>query len=193
MTYRPNKKPVLLLDQDGPLAEWDHRWWDLVELFGMDAGGADRHTQQARYATNHLSERDAMIMAWIADNSYWYHDLPITDGAVEGVKELQQHFDVWVCTKPSPQNPGCFQGKADWLGKHFPDLIDKTFMAPNKTLVIGDVLLDDAPSVGDIDQATWKPVIFTAPFNGDGSEWEKYPHWCWGDGIEMLLGLVEEK
>ena len=189
--YRPNDKPVLLLDQDEPLAMWDDTWWNWVEKFGMDTNGMTRDTFTAHYATEHLNERDALIMRHFAEEAHWYHNLPVTPGAQDGVAELEKHFDIWVCTKPTAANKSCYQGKSDWIAEHFPSLHQKLFIAPNKGMLQGDILLDDAPAIEWIEQDNWAPVIFSKPFNQGHSVWADYPHFSWGDDIGILLDQVK--
>src|SRR5690606_26027440 len=104
--------------------------------------------------------------------------LPVTPGAQEGVDALMAvGVDVWVCTKPLEVNPTCRDEKGAWLREHFPMLEKRLIIAPDKSLVMGDILLDDAPSLEWARRATWMPVVFDAPFNRAGSIWERLPRW----------------
>lgn len=73
---------------------------------------------------------------------------PIPD-AIASFKLLQQHYDVWILTRPSIPNLGCYSDKAYWLKKHFgEELLHKTIMSPDKSLVKGDYLIDDQLEYG---------------------------------------------
>jgi 5'(3')-deoxyribonucleotidase len=179
--------PVLLLDMDGPLAAFDDYGFRLCTDAGLTFDVPTRADQTHRYYTGHLSDNDAKLARLMIDTSRWFLDLPVTEGAVEGVQQLREHFDIWVCTKPLETNPTCRDDKAAWLREHFPPLERKLIISPDKSLIRGAILLDDAPKLSWIPKATWSPVIFTEPFNGPGSDWEKYLHWHWGDPIDVLL------
>lgn len=175
----------LLLDMDGPLAGFDERCSELAKAFEFTV--AETH---ARYFTDQIHdqwEKDAMNS--LIEAPGWFYNLPVTDGAIEGVNLLlDAGVDVWIATKPMEKNPTCRDDKAKWVRRHFPMLEKKLFIAPDKSLLRGDILLDDAPKISWMPKAEWNPVIFTRPFNGAGSLWEDFPHWSWGDDLDDLFG-----
>jgi len=183
-------RPVLLLDMEGPLADFDTYGWQRCADAGheFDAGFHDR---RHRFFTDHMPHvrhrKDARRMI---ESPGWFFDLPVTEGATEGVPELMEHFDVWVCTKPLEANPTCRDEKGAWLRRHFPALEDRLIIAPDKSLIRGSILLDDAIKPAWTNRAEWLPVVFTEPFNGAGSEWADWPHWTWADGMDALLALA---
>lgn len=68
---------------------------------------------------------------------------PLED-AVDTVKWLAEHFDVWIATAPSVRNSHCYSEKRDWIDKYFGlDMVRKTIICPNKGLLLGDYLIDD--------------------------------------------------
>lgn len=189
--YRPNDKPVLLMDQDEPMSAWVRRWFQVAGELGLDLGEYHIEYYLDRYPSNHLSERDKAVMEWIVDNAHWYDGLEVVEGAQEGVAQLEEYFDIWICTKPSDANPSCMQAKLDWIKRYFPSLRKKMIPSHNKAMVRGEILLDDAPELDQIPFATWKPVVFTCPFNGSHSKWADLPHFRWGDDIQILLDQVK--
>ena len=184
-------KPTLLLDMDGPLADFDQRFWELCQQndWPLDIDSLDdpgRH----RFMTDNLTfPQHRRAARNVINDTNWFAYLPVTEGATEGVPELMEHFDVWVCTKPLEANRWCRDDKAMWIARHFPGLLDRLIITPNKGLVHGDVLLDDAPKASWIvDETTsWQAVIFPAPFNGPGTVWGELPRWTWGDPVDELL------
>ena len=76
---------------------------------------------------------------------------PIPNG-VETVKELMEHYDVWILTRPSYKNPLCYTEKRIWIEKYFGlEFCDKIIMASEKNMVIGDYLIDDTTGNGQPD------------------------------------------
>jgi 5'(3')-deoxyribonucleotidase len=183
---------ILLLDMDGPLADFDRHFYEKCTELGytFDVPGIEH--QKHRFFTEHMvnyAERKAARE--MVDSAGWFEQLPVTPGAIDGVRELLDFgVDVWVCTKPLEVNPTCRDAKAAWLREHFPELERKLIVAPDKALVTGDVLLDDAPHLGQVERASWRPIVFTAPYNGEGSEWVDLPHWHWTDGVDLLLSRM---
>lgn len=65
-------------------------------------------------------------------------------GAIEAFKKLQGKYDVWILTKPSFYNVNCFTEKAQWVLDHLGfDVLEKTIMSGDKSLLKGDYLIDD--------------------------------------------------
>lgn len=184
--------PTLLLDMDGPLADFDVHFYNRCEgRYGFNVAGP--HERTARYFTDHIPNRRHRAEARkMIDDAGWFRDLPVTPGALEGVDGLlAAGIDVWVCTKPLEVNPTCRDDKGAWLRRYFPMLEHKLILAPDKSMIRGDILLDDAPHLKWLNRACWHPVVFTAPYNGAGSEWADMPHWQWGNSVESLvLGAV---
>lgn len=188
--------PIVLVDMDGPLADFDQHFWDRCAAAGHSFDIEHPHQQEHRYFTDHLSDPDERRAARaMVDSPGWFEALPVTPGAAAGMAALAELADVWICTKPLEVNPTCRDAKAAWLAEHFGSYWERRLIiAPDKSLVAGDVLLDDAPKPEWYDgrvkvapRALWRPVIFTAPFNGVGSDWSGLPHWTWGDDPATLI------
>lgn len=185
-------KPTILVDQDGPLADFDAWFWQRCREHGWEFDCAE-HEQTARFATDHMPNRKErqMARAMVDNDPHWFDDLPVTPGAVEGIKELARYGDVWICTKPLEANRHCRDGKASWVRRHLgTEWETRLILAPDKSLVRGSVLLDDAIKMEWLPRAEWRPVVFPKPFNGAGSEWEHLPRWTWGDDPKRLLGMA---
>ena len=74
----------------------------------------------------------------------FFLDLEPLEGALEGIKTLQQKYDVWILTRPSIKNTNCYTEKAEWIKKYFGEnFLEKLILCPNKSLVKGDYLIDD--------------------------------------------------
>lgn len=180
---------TLLVDMDGPLAGFDNRGWQYITENSWQCDVPTWQDQRHRYFTDHLTvSRERKAARRMTEAEGWFRELPVVEGAIEGIREIiATGVDVWVCTKPMAANPHCADEKRAWIAEHIPELRSKVIITPNKAMIRGDVLLDDAPAPEWIPDAWWKAVIFTQPFNGEGSHWEKYPHWTWGDPLEDLL------
>jgi 5'-nucleotidase len=183
------RAPVLLLDMDGPLADFDVHGWERCTALGHEFDVDGPNQQTARYFTDHMPIKAHRTAArQMIEAAGWFNDLPVTPGALEGVRTLlERGVDVWVCTKPLEANPTCRDDKGMWLRRHLPELEHKLILAPDKSMIRGDVLLDDAPKLEWIPLASWRPVIFASPFNGAGSEYEGLARWSWADPIDQLI------
>ena len=192
-TPRSSDKPILLLDMDGPLAAFDQAFLSFVRRmrFTIDLDGLDDPRRQRFMTQNMPIHAEREYARKHVDTTRWFLELTPTEGAIRGVRQLEEHFDVWVCTKPLEANVNCRDDKARWLRNFFPQLEPKLIIAPTKSLIHGDILLDDAPKFDCMEMATWKPVLFPDVFNVQpGCGWEHLPRWTWGDDINPLLDLA---
>lgn len=187
-------KPILLLDMDGPIADFDQAFWDLCKAYDweLDIESLDDPGRKRFLTDNMPNETQRKIARRHVEGTRWFRDLPTTPGAKEGVAELHEYFDIWVCTKPLEANTNCRDDKAHWLRWTFPELEDKLIIAPDKSRVSGAVLLDDAPKWVWMGRADWVPVIFRSGFNQAGSLWGRVRHhWSWGEPLGVLFDAAE--
>lgn len=185
-------RPTLLLDMDGPLADFDRHFWDRCQAAGYTFDVTCHTAQRHRFFTEHIPNRRQRAAARaMVDAPGWFADLPVTPGARAGVAALLTVFDVWVCTKPLEANPTCLNDKHAWLVEHFPALADRMITAPDKSLINGALLLDDAPKPVWFGRARWRPVIFPAPYNHNDPAFAALPRWTWGDPVERLFAVDE--
>jgi 5'(3')-deoxyribonucleotidase len=69
--------------------------------------------------------------------------------AIESVNELKKEFDVWILTRPSFNNINCYSEKAQWVLDNLGyDMLEKTILGGDKSLVKGDYLIDDQGNAG---------------------------------------------
>jgi len=81
-----------------------------------------------------------------------FRELDPLPGAIEAFKELYSKYDVWILTRPSFKNLHCYTEKAEWVKNHLgEDVLEKTIIAGDKSLVIGDILIDDQINAGQCD------------------------------------------
>ena len=74
----------------------------------------------------------------------FFTNLKPMSGAIETYNWLSEHFDVWILTRPSYQNPLCYTEKRVWVENHFGlEMCKKLIICPDKSLLKGDFLIDD--------------------------------------------------
>jgi 5'(3')-deoxyribonucleotidase len=112
----------------------------------------------------------------------FFLSLGVIPGAHEGVRALiRMGFDVQILTQPVAESPHSYLEKAQWIGKHFPDLIFKIHMTQDKGQFTGDFLVDD-------NEKKWKEK-----FEKSGGKFiwfnHKEPNY-WEKVIDQLRGLA---
>lgn len=74
----------------------------------------------------------------------FFRKLKPIDNAIDVMKRLSINFDVWILTRPSYLNPLCYTEKRLWVEDHLGiEWCNKLILCPDKSLLIGDWLIDD--------------------------------------------------
>lgn len=195
-------QPVILIDLDGPLADFDRHYWTtaigLYDEHPFDI--VDLNERRYRFLSDHLttSGKRTQMRVGQVNKAGWFADLPPVPGAVDAVLELAERAEVWICTKPLEPNPTCRDDKAAWIEHHLgAGWSRRLIITPDKSLVHGAVLLDDAIKPEWCSRATWTPVVYDEPFNRTGphagpheAPWARF---SWTDGIDALLDLAMKR
>jgi len=97
------------------------------------------------------------------DNPEFFMDLAPLDDAIGVIRELNQHFDIYIATA-AMEHPASFTAKYDWLVKYLPFLSPMNFIfCGDKGIVHADYLIDD--SSRHFKYFSGQGVLFTAPHN----------------------------
>jgi len=106
----------------------------------------------------------------------FYRDLELITGAYESIKLLQTKFDVYFLSTAEWDNPTSFTDKRLWVEEKFGESAKKKLiLSHNKSLNIGDYLIDDRTLNGASE--------FTGGFIHFGStmfpDWKSVITWIW--------------
>ena len=77
----------------------------------------------------------------------FYLKLPLMYLGKESLHKLQAFgFEIWLLSRPSFKNPMCYTEKRVWVEKRLgEEWVERLILAPDKSLFIGDYLIDDHP------------------------------------------------
>lgn len=119
------RKKILHIDMDGVVADFDKAIKSLSP-----------HTDTKAFS----KEVDDIC----AKNPLIFHTLEPMENAIESVKELANHFEVYFLSTAMWHVPESYTAKRLWLEQHFGDFAEKKLILTHrKDLVIGDYLVDD--------------------------------------------------
>lgn len=158
----------ILIDQDGVLADFDtafHSAWVALRHPHPALAPAARRSFYVRddYPA-HLRE----TVEHIYTSPGFIRDLPPIPGAIDAVKELLElSHDVRICTSPLNQYRHCVPEKYEWVERYFGSefVNSRMIVTKDKTLVHGDLLVDDKPEVTGARQPEWLHVVYDQPYN----------------------------
>jgi len=97
----------------------------------------------------------------------FFENLNIISGGKEALEKMQAlGHDVFICTSPISKYENCVLEKYRWIEKNLGfEWTKKIIMTKDKTLVFGDILIDDKPEHIGLRRPAWKHVLFEAPYN----------------------------
>ena len=122
----PIEKPILYIDMDGVLCDFDKRAAELKEKGFKDAS-LFRHP-------------DA------------YRDLEPIKGAIEAWHALQEKYETYILSTPAWSNPDSWAEKRKWVEKYLGKTAHKKLiLSHHKGLLSGDILIDDRIANGVAD------------------------------------------
>ncbi|MEM7607799.1 MAG: hypothetical protein AAF411_20795 [Myxococcota bacterium] len=91
----------------------------------------------------------------------FYKNLRPVRGAIDAVRELARLADVWILTAPSVYNPLSYTEKRLWVEKHLGfDMCHRLILSPDKSLLRGDVLVDDRADSHRQDRFEGRLILF---------------------------------
>eukprot|EP01041_Mallomonas_annulata_P001611 gene1611-3109_t len=183
--------PVVLVDMDGVLVDWDagfmREWKDRSSVDRSLSYYMERCVDCEYY-------REAELLV---HTQGFFESLPAMRGALAAMQDMvAEGLRVYICTTPVLTSLYCAQEKINWVRTHLGERwLDKLILCADKTSVRGDLLIDDKPRDlmaprGRHTTATWKQVVFDAPYNRHTT----LPRLkCWSDWRTVLQPLLGKR
>ena len=160
------KKPVLLLDVDGVIADFIELYLRIVHhrIPELRHTGHDDIVEWDCGRALHLSTDElALVHEDLFAPGAASSMVPYA-GAVYGVEQLMKVADVWFVTSPMAQSATWMHERTRWIEHYFGQQAkSQVIHAEKKFLVSGDIFVDDKPS----HVAAWK----NRWTNGVGTLW----------------------
>jgi 5'-nucleotidase len=172
---------------DGVLADFDagfERAWKVTHPDAPQLDQKNRH--HLRIIDEFLVEFHDDIERTFAANGF-YRNLPLVEGADNILSQLTEaNYDVWICTRPLTQYRHCVLEKYEWIDAHYgQEWTKRIIITRDKTLLRGDLLVDDMPLAGSL-VPMWKQVLFDTPYN---EHIQGLPRMNWNNWRSVLGGF----
>lgn len=161
-----NKK-IILIDQDGVLANYQASLHAILRREHPEGPwlpiAALRHHDTEK---NYPDEWKDIIEEIVLRKGF-YRNLAVIEGGKDALEHLLSlGHDVRICTAPKRDFRNCTLEKLEWIDEHFGrKWAERTIITRDKTLVSGDVLVDDKPSVTGVRQPSWEHIFYDQPYN----------------------------
>lgn len=164
-----NRKSIAL-DMDEVIADVLPKFLDIYEEeFGVRLQKDDYYGKKVYEIEGAMSIRDRL------QEKGFFRDLPVIEGAQEGVKALMEHYDVYITTA-AQEFRNSLEDKYDWLLEHFPFIHWKQFVFCGDKSVFGsDYMIDD--HARNLKTFRGKGLLFTANHNIHESGFTRVNNW----------------
>lgn len=156
-----------MFDQDGVLANYTKAHLEAI---------AEEFPELPRYIPEEVShfnteeifpvEYHARIEALALRPGFFRNLEPIPGAIITLRKLLADGYDVRICTAPKKIFNNCVAEKFAWVEEYLgQEFVERIVLTRDKTLVHGDILVDDKPEVTGVCTPTWTHVLYDQPYN----------------------------
>ncbi|KOF54409.1 MULTISPECIES: 5'-3'-deoxyribonucleotidase [unclassified Achromobacter] len=178
---------IILLDQDGVLADFEHAFIDAWKARYPHIAPIAYEDRKSFYIREDYGPELRGMAEAIYTAPGFIRDLPPVPGALEAVRELLAlGLDVRICSSPLSQFENCVAEKYLWVEKHLGrEATSRLILTKDKTLVRGDLLIDDKPRIEGAVAPRWKHILYDAPYNRHVTD---APRLTWANWRNVLAG-----
>ena len=171
---------IILVDQDGVLADHNGYFLHILkhrrpDIFSSYRGATIAYEIEQNFAPEYADDIKALRL-----EKGFFANLPAIPGGKDALLDIiNAGFAVRICTAPTWEHVYCVPEKLAWLDTHFGrEFASRAIITRDKTLVIGDILIDDKPSVEGLRTPTWEHMLYDQPYNQGGTKkrlnWQNY-------------------
>lgn len=159
------KKLVILVDMDGIIADLMGR---LLGLYNLEFGTYYTHSQITNWNFDKCVPNGKVLYKYMSSPGLFKSLDPIP-GAIEALRALKKAgHELHIATTPYIKGT-CSQDKLDWVEQYLPFIGGRnTILIRDKTMLKGDVLIDDKPDTIERYRATWPVSVIASiayPYN----------------------------
>lgn len=159
-------KPIILVDMDGVICDWQAQFDAFLAKFCPDITLIPREQITVFKSQSLYAEEHHAAIAEMMNREGFYRTLKPVEGAVDALKEMAKDYTVFICTAPYVTNETCASEKLLWIGEHLgEEWKDRCIITSDKTLALGDILIDDKPLIKGVGARVWSHIVFDAPYN----------------------------
>jgi 5'-nucleotidase len=152
----------ILIDMDGVIADFDGEFLQRWRKRHPDKLYYPLEQRTEFYVIDQYPEELKPLVAEILLEPTFFRDMLPMDGAREALLEMDvMGHEVFICTSPLSTYQNCVLEKYQWveniLGATW---VNRIILTKDKTLIKGDLLIDDKPQITGVDVPCWEHIIW---------------------------------
>ncbi len=182
---------IILFDMDGVMCQYDEKLLCLAhERLGLPLYLPDEvihFNTEAVFPKEYQKQVEE-----IADEEGFFKDLKPFPGVIDAFGEIaaDPRFEVFICTTPKKfyKSSTSVGEKHTWIARYLGrKWTDKMILTRDKTLVHGDVLIDDKPEIIGVQTPSWVHIYHDRPYN---KHINRKRITKWSDWKEVILPIL---
>lgn len=158
---------IILVDQDGVLADFSLKIGEIIQAHPVLSPHYSDGIQKNFVIEDAFPPELYEDVRRIYHTEGFFRNLPPIPGAIDGIKALRAlGHEVRICTSPLRVYNHCVNEKYQWIEEHLgAEWTELMIPTRDKTLIRGDLLIDDNPQIKGLCIPEWEQVLFDAPYN----------------------------
>ncbi len=159
------KDITILVDMDGVITDFNGTLTEKFHKIFPERPIVPLEEITSKDIEDSYPSEDKQRLKEIYQSRGFFRGLKPINGALEALADLEKKCELFICTAPLTLYENCVLEKYQWveeyLGKEF---VKKIVMTKDKTLVHGDILIDDRVVTG-VRSPSWEHIFYDQPAN----------------------------
>ena len=146
---------IILIDMDNTITDYSQKMAEELSKIYPNGG----ITKDNWFEDSGLTS----VRKYIQSRSGFFFSLQPIDGALDALRELDQRYTIFIVSSPSDT---CHSDKVKWIKHHFGEKwARKLILTKDKTMIVGDILIDDKIEINGESHPTWRHILFGQSYN----------------------------
>jgi len=158
----------ILIDMDGVISDFDGEFLKRWRERHPEKPYVPIEEQTNFYVMESYPEYlKPFVVEIFLEPGFFRNMMPMT-GAKEALFEMEQMgHEVFICTSPLTTYKNCVLEKYEWVENYLgSDWVNRIILTKDKTLVKGDYLIDDKPTITGVESLpAWEHIVYDRPYN----------------------------
>lgn len=157
---------IVLVDMDDVITEFEKK---VIELLIEKVPEKEDlfKKERTKFKLNEEHPELKELIKEITSQKGLIENLEPVEGCIEALKKIKElGHDIFICTSPLTDYENNIVEKYKWIEKNLgKEWTKKIIFTKDKTLIKGDVLIDDNPEIKGLKNPEWEHIIFDRVYN----------------------------